>query len=190
MFTSEGRIFFKWKLSVFLHRQMWKLKTLIGRGAGTSQHLPQEVRWKPRLRGAKNASHAAPAAAFGSIHLPGGVRQKKRPTVAPQMAPFTLVSSVFIHRTETWSKQTRSRGWCLTQGRRSRGGVPSSAASHVRTWHMQKCRPHYQTAQEGNTWEPCWDETNVFGAAEKEINASGTDRGPVAFHHFQRRISQ
>lgn len=33
-----------WKLSALLHKQMRKPTALIGRGAGTSLHLPREVR--------------------------------------------------------------------------------------------------------------------------------------------------
>lgn len=49
---------------VFTPTRVQKGKTLAGRGTGTSQHLPQEVRWKLYLRWAKAASRAAPAAAF------------------------------------------------------------------------------------------------------------------------------
>lgn len=71
-------------------------KPLIGR---SSRNLPAPA-WGSAMKAvferSQNASRSAPAAAFGSIYLPSGVRQKKGPTVAPQMAPFTLVSSVFI----------------------------------------------------------------------------------------------
>lgn len=50
MFISEGRIF-KWKLSGILRRQMWKPKTLIGRGAGpASGSAMKGVFEEPKMR--------------------------------------------------------------------------------------------------------------------------------------------
>lgn len=66
---------------------------------------------------------------FGSVHLPGGVGQKKVPTVAPQKAPFTLVSAVFVCGVEDRSKQTSSCGQCLTRIGGGRGGVPLAAST-------------------------------------------------------------
>lgn len=50
--------------------------------------------------------------------------------------------------------------------------------------------PHYQTAHEGNTWEPCWAETNVFGAAGKGINAKTTGDPSVSIISRDEHLSK
>lgn len=77
-------------------------------------------------------------------------RQKKGPTVAPQTAPFMLVSSAFIGRRETRSKQTRSCGWCLTCSRQGEAG-PRWRPLVRRQPHMRLTYAKMQTSLSDNT---------------------------------------